>query len=97
MNALGDGLQEEPTHVKRQRVPLDTALNRLSEYFDKKDVAVVSHDPKDIMLAKVDEYSKKMNDDGVLCTMSPDTKDVCLATLKKRRKHVVDTIKEADK
>lgn len=92
-NGIGHDLEDELGHAKRQRQTLDTALERLSECFDCKDFAVVSLDLKDAMLAKAADCSKKMKDEEVLTTMSPNTKNVHLETLKKKRKEVVEKMK----
>ena len=56
---------------------------------------VGNDDKMDGYISKVADYSQKMQDKTILDTMSPDSKEMYVQTLKKQRKEILQKMADA--
>ena len=68
-------------------------MEKLVGYLETKES---SEDDMDRYIKQVADYSAKMQDDQVLNTMSPDSKDVYVNALKSRRKDVLKKMADSN-
>jgi hypothetical protein len=84
-------LEDELDRVKNSRARLETTLDRVCSYVEQRNR---SEDPIDRYIDKVSDYSQKIRDNSTLETMSPDSKELYVQTLKKRRKTLLQKLNE---
>lgn len=96
VSSLGEGdssgkrsaYEDEFVESKKQRQKLTDTIDRVAGYLEAK-----QEDARED-LNQVAKYSQMMTDESVLDTMSPDSKDVYLSTLKKKRKDLLTKMNE---
>jgi hypothetical protein len=88
-------IEDEISEVKKQRARIDNTLDRVCSFVESRNV---EEDVVDGYISKVADYSQKMQDSTTLETMSPDSKEMYVESLKKQRKHLLRKIqKDIDK
>ena len=83
--ARRNAIEEEVTATKKQRERIGSALEKVASWIENKGKA---HD-MDSCISKVADYSKKMRDSSILETMSPESRDLYVRTIKKQRKEIL--------
>jgi hypothetical protein len=69
--------------------PTEKTMDKVAAFLESKQPKVTATDERDKDIRKVAEYSQMMNDDIVLNSMSPESRDQYLAALRKQRKDVL--------
>lgn len=82
-NTTKRSFEEELSSARKQRVELKSTMERVVSLLDKKEQ---ESDNEAGRIKQVTEYSKMIGDSAVLETMSPDSKDVYVSAVKKKRK-----------
>lgn len=85
-------IEDELGEVKKQRARIESTLDRVCSYVDSRNSG--SDDRIGSYIAKVADYSQKMQDNTTLDTMSPDSKAMYVDTLKKQRKRLLQKMQE---
>jgi hypothetical protein len=85
-------LESELDSAKKQKQELKETMDSVRAYLQKK--SHIEGNTQDHNLRKIAEYSRMMTDTSVLETMSPDSKEVYLESLKKERKNVMNQLKD---
>ena len=85
-------LENEILAYKKQRQELSGTMEKLVGYLENKES--VQSDSMDQYIKQVADYSEKMQDDNVLNSMSPESKEVYINALRSRRKDVIKKMAE---
>jgi hypothetical protein len=90
-------IEDELGEVKKQRARIETTLDRVVSFVESRNTGTEqrNEDRMDGYIAKVADYSQKMQDITTLDTMSPDSKSMYVDTLKKQRKHLLKKMCES--
>jgi hypothetical protein len=86
-------IEDEVFECKKQRKEINNIMDRAVAMMEKNSQGA-ENDRTDNYINKVAEYSQKMSDTNILDTMSPDSKNVYVATLKNRRKEILKKMSE---
>jgi hypothetical protein len=78
-------LDDELSSAKKHRQKVGDTLDRIATYMDNKE----EPEKIDRYIDKVADYSKKLTDNEILDSMSPESKEVFLQAVKKRRKEIL--------
>ena len=91
VSELTTKLEDEVTQAKRQRQKIDATLDKVASLIEKRDAVMEKRDGNatDACIDKVANYLAKINDRKVLASMSPDSRDIYVSTVKKRRKELL--------
>ena len=91
-------MEDELAQYKKQRQQLTGTMEKLVGYLETKDKSqsTPANDNMDQYIKQVADYSEKMQDDNVLNTMSPESKEVYVNALKTRRKNVLKKMAESN-
>jgi hypothetical protein len=83
-----DQLENDLAIFKDRRLKLDKAIDKVTSYLDNKGK---NDDPnsKQQCINRITEYSQKMTNETVLDSMSPDSKNIYVSTLKQERKKLL--------
>ena len=97
-SAKREAIEDELAASKNSRQKLDNTMERVVEYLDKKtDKGDTPHKQRAGYIKEVADYSRMMQDDTVLDSMSPDSRGYYLDSIKKQRKEVLNRIKGSEK
>ena len=105
VSSLGDStpsrkreeIEDELAAAKKQRTQLDSTMQRVADYLDKKTDNGKSGGSVDGHISKVTEYSRMIGDESVLDTMSPGSREVHVDTIKKKCKELIKRMTEDEK
>jgi hypothetical protein len=91
-------IEDELQQYKKQRQQLSGTMEKLVGLLETKDKSQSTPpgDSMDKYIRQVADYSEKMQNDNVLNTMSPDSKEVYVNALKTRRKNVLKKMAESN-
>ena len=93
----GSEMSDQMRGLKRSKESIDHTLERLGQIVDRHSSSTPAKATSTSdMIEKVAALSKKMVEDDVLVTMSPETEQVYLATVRNERRKVVAEMKKVN-